>query len=148
MANTYVNNILHIVFHVKTNATPIVEADLERVHRYIGGIVKSIGGVLIEVGGMPDHVHLLSSLPKTMALSDFVKTVKANSSRWIKELHPYYGGFSWQDGYGAFSVSASVVPRVVQYIRNQQEHHKMRTFLDEYKSFLHASGIEYDERYL
>ena len=148
MANTYVNNILHIVFHVKTNGTPIVDADLNHVHRYIGGIVKSLGGVLIEVGGMPDHVHLLTSLPKTMALADFVKTIKANSSRWIKNLHPYYGGFSWQDGYGAFSVSKSVVPRVIQYIRNQQEHHKVRTFIDEYKSFLLASGIEYDERYL
>ena len=148
MANTYVNNLLHIVFHVKSKGTPIVEGDLDHVHRYIAGIVKAQGGVLIEIGGMPDHVHLLASLPKTVALADFVKTIKASSSKWIKELNPYYGGFSWQDGYGAFSVSASIVPRVIQYIRNQREHHKVRTFMDEYKSFLQAAGIDYDERYL
>ena len=148
MANTYVNNIVHIVFHVKSNGTPIHTEDLDRVHKYIGGITTGIGGTLIEIGGMPDHVHLLTSLPKTMSLSDFVKTIKANSSRWIKELNPYYGGFSWQDGYGAFSVSASVVPRVINYIRNQKEHHKLHSFIDEYKAFLKAYGIDYDEKYL
>ena len=148
MANTYVKNIVHIVFHIKSKGTPILADDLDRVHRYIGGITKGVGGTLIEIGGMPDHVHLLTSLPKTMALSDFVKTIKANSSRWIKELNPYYGGFSWQDGYGAFSVSDSVVPKVVNYIRNQESHHKQRSFIDEYKSFLDACGINYDEKYL
>ena len=148
MANTYVNNIVHIVFHIKSNGTPILGDDLNHVHKYIGGITKNIGGTLIEIGGMPDHVHLLTSLPKTTALSDFVKTIKANSSRWIKELNPYYSSFSWQDGYGAFSVSASIVPKVVNYIRNQEKHHTQRSFIDEYKSFLDACGIDYDEQYL
>ena len=148
MANTYVKNIVHIVFHIKSMGTPILTADLDHVHKYIGGIAKNTGGTLIEIGGMPDHVHLLTSLPKTMSLSDFVKTIKANSSRWIKELNPYYSSFSWQDGYGAFSVSASVVPKVVKYIRNQAVHHKQQTAMDEYKAFLNAYGIEYDEKYL
>ena len=148
MANTYVNNIVHIVFRVKSKDKLILTDDLVHIHKYIGGITKGIGGTLIEVGGMPDHVHLLVSLPKIMSLSDFVKTIKANSSRWIKELNPYYSSFSWQDGYGAFSVSASVVPKVVNYIRNQENHHKQRSFMDEYKSFLNACGIEYDEQYL
>ena len=148
MANTYVNNIVHIVFRVKSKDKLILADDLVHIHKYIGGITKGIGGTLIEVGGMPDHVHLLVSLPKIMSLSDFVKTIKANSSRWIKELNPYYSSFSWQDGYGAFSVSASVVPKVVNYIRNQENHHKQRSFMDEYKSFLNACGIEYDEQYL
>ena len=148
MANTYVNNIVHIVFHVKSKGTPILADDLDHVHKYIGGITKNIGGTLIAIGGMPDHVHLLTSLPKTIALSDFVKTIKANSSRWIKELSPYYNGFSWQDGYGAFSVSSSVISKVVNYIRNQEKHHKQQTAKDEYKAFLDACGIEYDEKYL
>jgi REP element-mobilizing transposase RayT len=148
MANTYVNNIVHIVFHIKSKGSPILDADLDHIHKYIGGITKNIGGTLIAIGGMPDHVHLLTSLPKTMALADFVKTIKANSSRWIKELNPYYSSFSWQDGYGAFSVSASVIPKVVNYIRNQEIHHKQQTAKDEYKAFLNACGIDYDEKYL
>jgi REP element-mobilizing transposase RayT len=149
MANTYVNNIVHIVFHTKAKTSDVLDEDLMRLHQYIGGIVKGTGAVLIAVGGMPDHVHLLVSLPKTMALSDFVRMVKAESSRWIKTLNTHhYGTFSWQEGYGAFSVSASVVPRVVNYIRNQASHHKGKSFMDEYKSFLQAYGIDYDERYL
>ena len=148
MANTYVQNILHIVFHIKSNGTPIRSDDLDRIHKYMGGIVKGIGAILIEVGGMPDHVHLLISLPKTMALFDFVRVVKAESSRWIKRINPYYERFLWQEGYGAFSVSASVVPNVVNYIRNQAGHHKEKTFMDEYKSFLQTYKIDYDERYL
>ena len=117
--------------------------------KYIGGIVKGLGAVLIEVGGTNDHVHLLCSLPKTMALADFMRTVKTESSRWIKCLNQhYYGAFAWQEGYAAYSVSTSVLPKVIQYIRHQQEHHKVRTFMDEYKAFLKANGIDYDERYL
>lgn len=148
MANTYVKNIIHIVFHVKSKGTTLLSEDLQRVHKYIGGIVNGLGGTLIEIGGTDNHVHLLTSLPKTMSLSDYMRTIKAESSKWIKGLSPYYGGFSWQDGYGAFSVSASVAPKVVQYIRNQEEHHRVHTFMDEYKAFLQAYGIEYDERYL
>ena len=98
---------------------------------------------------MLDHVHMLVSLPKTTALADFVRVVKAESSRWLKTINPhYYGAFSWQDGYGAFSVSSSVLPKVVEYIRSQQEHHKVRSFIDEYKEFLKAYDIDYDEHYL
>ena len=84
-----------------------------------------------------------------MAIADFVRTIKTESSRWIKTLNPhYYGAFAWQEGYSAYSVSTSVLPKVIQYIRNQQEHHKVRTFMDEYKAFLKANGIDFDERYL
>ena len=148
MPNTYVSNILHIVFHIKAKGTPFLDADQQRIHQYIGGVVKGLGAILIEIGGTSNHVHLLVSLPKTVSLADFMRTVKAESSRWIKTINPYYGGFSWQNGYGAFSVSASVLPKVKQYILNQEEHHKTLTFRDEYKAFLQAYGIEYDERYL
>ena len=127
MANTFVKNDLHIIFHTKAKTTDVLDSDLARLHQYIGGIVKGMGSVLIEVGGMCDHVHLLCSLPKTMALADFVRTVKTESSRWIKTINPhYYGAFAWQEGYAAYSVSSSVLPKVIQYIRNQQEHHKVR----------------------
>ena len=149
MANTYVKNDIHIIFHTKAKTTDVLDDDLVRLHRYIGGIVKGMGAVLIEIGGMTDHVHLLCSLPKTMALADFDKTVKAESSRWIKTLNPhYYGAFVWQEGYAAYSVSTSVLPKVINYIRNQEEHHKVRTFMDEYKAFLKANNIDFDERYL
>ena len=148
MANTYVQNYIHLVFHVKSKTTLLLKDDTERIFQYIGGIVKQLGGILIEIGGMPDHVHVLTSLPKTITLADFMRTIKAESSKWVKTLNPYYGGFAWQEGYGAFSVSASVLQNVVQYIRNQAEHHKKLTFFDEYKAFLKAYGIEYDERFL
>ena len=149
MANTYVQNYLHIVFHTKPKTTDILADDLARVHQYLGGIVRSKGGLLIIAGGMTDHVHLLVSLPKTISLADFVRVIKAESSRWIKSINRhYYGAFAWQEGYGAFSVSASVLPKVVEYIHNQQEHHKVMTFIDEYKGFLKAYGIDYDERFL
>ena len=148
MANTYVQNYIHLVVHVKPKTTLLLKDDTDRIFQYIGGIAKQLGGILIEIGGMPDHVHILTSLPKTMALADFMRTIKAESSKWIKTLNPYYGGFAWQEGYGAFSVSASVLQNVVHYIRNQAEHHKTLTFLDEYKMFLKAYGIEYDERFL
>ena len=148
MANTYVVNDIHIIFRTKAE-TPILADDLVRLHKYIGGIVKGLGSVLIEVGGMPDHVHLLCSLPKTTSLSDFVRSIKAESSHWIKSINcHYYGSFAWQEGYGAFSVSASVVKKTIEYIRNQREHHKVVSFMNEYKSFLNAYKIDYDERYL
>lgn len=149
MANTFVQNYLHIIFHTKPKTTNLLSDDLPRVHQYLAGIVKNKGGKPVAVGGMPDHVHMLVSLPKTMALADFVRVVKAEASRWLKTIDPhYYGAFAWQDGYGAFSVSSSVLPKVVEYIRNQQEHHKVRSFIDEYKEFLKAYDIDYDERYL
>jgi putative transposase len=96
---------------------------------------------------MPDHIHILTSLPKSMALTDFVRDIKANSSKWMKQRDVGYARFSWQDGYGAFSVSPSLLEKTINYIRRQEEHHKKRTFREEYKMFLEHYGIEYDERY-
>ena len=121
--------------------------DLERIFPYIGGIIKGIGGLPIEIGGMPDHIHILTSLPKSMSLTDFVRAVKADSSKWMKSLDSCYGNFAWQEGYGAFSVSPSLIDKTVQYLRSQAEHHRKRTFQEEYKLFLEAYGIQYDERY-
>lgn len=121
--------------------------DLDQIHAYLGGIIKNIGGIPIIIGGINDHVHVLTSLPKTMALADFVRIVKADSSKWIKLLDSHYANFAWQEGYGAFSVSPSLIEKTINYIRNQADHHRKHTFQEEYKRFLDAYGIEYDERF-
>jgi len=123
------------------------EEDLPRIFAYISGIIKGIGGIPIEVGGRPDHVHIFTSLPKTMALAEFVRAIKADSSKWMKGLNEQYEQFAWQEGYGAFSVSPSLTEKTVDYIRSQAEHHRKRSFQDEYRLFLEAYGIQYDERY-
>ena len=126
----------------------IKEDDFNRVFAYIGGIIKGAHGIPIEIGGRPDHIHILTTLPKTMALSEFVRTIKSNSSKWIKELDVRYKMFEWQDGYGAFSVSSTLMDKTVNYIRGQEEHHTKRSVKEEYKMFLDAYGIEYNEQYL
>ena len=147
MANTLVKNDIHLVFHVKSTGIVMRTADLPRIFAYIGGIIKNIGGIPIEIGGVANHVHILTSLPKTIALADFVRTIKANSSKWMKSLNNYYRYFSWQEGYGAFSVSPSLLQKTIRYIRGQEIHHRKTSFQDEYKRFLNAYGIQYDERY-
>ncbi len=113
----------------------------------MGGIIRGVGGAPIQIGGMPDHVHILSTLPKTLSLADFVRTIKSDSSKWIKSLDNYYQSFAWQEGYGAFSVSSSQMKNTIRYIQRQPEHHKKRTFIEEYRLFLEAYGIDYDERF-
>lgn len=147
MATTLVKIDIHLIFHVRSTGVRMREEDLERIFAYIGGIIRGLGGIPIEVGGMPDHVHIFTSLPKTLALSDFVRAVKADSSKWLKSVSAHYDGFSWQEGYGAFSVSPSLSEKTIQYIRSQASHHKKRTFQDEYRLFLEAYGIDYDERF-
>lgn len=148
MANTLVKNDLHIIFHVKTTS-PCIDVDtLPLLFKYIGGIINHRNGMALEIGGMPDHIHILTALPKTVCLADYVRDIKAGSSKWIKMQGEHYRMFEWQEGYGAFSVSPSVLDKTVEYIRNQAEHHKKRTFAEEYKQFLDAYHIDYDERYL
>ena len=147
MASTLVKIYIHLIFHVKSTGVKMRVEDLSRIFAYIGGIIKGVGGLPIEIGGMTDHVHILTSLPKTMSLADFVRAVKADSSKWMKQLDLCYATFAWQEGYGAFSVSPSLIDKTVKYIRGQAEHHKKRTFQEEYRLFLEAYGIEYDERF-
>jgi len=148
MASTLVKIDVHLIFHVKNTGTHMRMDDLPRIFAYIGGIIKSLGGLPIEIGGMPDHVHILAGLPKTIALADFVRVIKADSSKWMKQLGADYDKFAWQEGYGAFSISPSLLEKTMQYIRGQAEHHRKRTFQEEYKLFLEAYGIQYDERYV
>ena len=147
MASSLVKVDIHLIFHVKTTGAMMRSADLPRIFRYLGGVIKGLGGIPIMVGGMADHIHILCSLPKDKSLVEFVRTIKAESSKWMKSLDQSYSRFAWQDGYGAFSVSPSVLGKVESYIKDQAEHHKHRTFKDEYRALLLASGVEFDERY-
>ena len=148
MGSSLAKNDIHIVFHIKYHSMEIRNEDLGQVFAYIGGIIREIGGIAVEVGGIGNHIHILTSLPKTISLSDFVKRIKAYSSKWIKTLdEQYYEGFCWQAGYGAFSVSYNALDNVVRYIRNQAAHHHRTDWRDEYKRLLDEAGIEYDERW-
>jgi putative transposase len=119
----------------------------KRLHAYLGGTVKGLDGVPLAIGGTEDHVHLLVGIRSSHRLDYFLRDLKADSSEWI---HQEIGSklFAWQKGYGAFSVSSSNIDGVKRYILNQEEHHRRRTFQEEYVELLKASGIEYDERYL
>ena len=148
MANSYVKNDVHIIFHVKSASVKIRKEDFQPVVQYIGGTIKGIGGTPFIIGGTGDHIHILTSVPPTRTLSVFVQNIKAESSRWIKTLDVHYRHFAWQEGYGAFSVSPSLIEKTVTYIQGQEEHHRKHTFQEEYKAFLDAYGIEYDDRYM
>ena len=148
MANTYTKLNLHIVFHVKKTRIRIRIEDLPTVFKYIGGIISNVGGIPLAVGGISNHIHILAIMPKTMNVTEFVRVIKANSSKWIKTLDDYYEPFAWQEGYGVFTVSPSVINVTKRYIENQAKHHHEEPVVDEYKRLLDENGIEYDERYL
>ena len=148
MANTYTKLNIHIVFHVKSTSVTIRPENLIQVFLYIGGIINNLGGYPVTVGGIENHIHILATMPKTMNVSEFVQKIKANSSKWIKTIDRYYEGFVWQEGYGAFCVSPSLLEKTILYIKTQAEHHKMEPVPIEYKRFLKANNIEFDERYL
>ncbi|MBI2471981.1 MAG: IS200/IS605 family transposase [Planctomycetes bacterium] len=148
MAGTFTFIGIHFVFSTK-NRVPLLDNTIhERLFSYIGGIIREIGGKLIEINSMPEHIHFYAYMPKTVSVSKFMEIVKANSSKWVHDSFPNKDKFGWQDGYGAFSVSKSTEDTVIQYIRNQQEHHRKKSFQEEFIEFLNKHGIEYDENYL
>lgn len=148
MATTFSNILYHVVFSTKDRLPRIQEHASERLYEYIGGIVRAGGGILLEIGGMPDHVHLLMKLKADTPVATTVRLIKANSSRWMTQNFCADDRFEWQTGYGVFSVSASKAGDVRRYIRNQREHHSRVPFKRELVSLLEKHGIEYDERYL
>lgn len=148
MANTYTSLNYHTVFSTKNREPWLTESVRERVWPYIGGIARANGMTALEVGGVADHVHILISVPASMAVSKGVQLIKGGSSHWIKDNFENMGGFAWQDGYGAFTVSESQLADVRDYVRRQPEHHRTKTFAEEYRLFLQRHRIEFDERYL
>ena len=143
---SYAQLYFHIVFGTKDHV-PLISAKWEaELYRYIGGIIKGQKGELIEINGIPDHIHILLRLSPVVAISILMRELKANSSKWVRRTHqPKFG---WQRRYGAFSVSESGVDRVRDYIKRQKVHHQKQTFEDEYRELLRLHGIEFDERYL
>lgn len=148
MANTYTSLHYHIVFSTK-NREPWITADIEpRIWAYLGGIATKNRMKPIQIGGVDDHVHVLLGAPATFAPAKVAQLIKGGSSAWIHTEFPELKNFAWQDGYGAFTVSKSGLPKVKDYILNQRDHHQRHSYRDEFLALLKRHEIEYDERYL
>ena len=142
MAHTYASNCIHCIFSTNHRRPLIPAARSAELYAYLGGIACGEGFALIAAGGTANQIHLLFFLPTSIALAHAVQKLKGSSSRWMGV------GFSWQEGYGAFSVSPSQIDVVKRYIQNQDEHHRKRSFEQEFVRLLRNCGIEYDERYV
>jgi putative transposase len=148
LPGTFSQIYIQVVFAVKGRENLISKEWKEDLHKYIAGIIKGKGQKSIIVNGMPDHIHAFIGLRPAMSISDLVRDIKNNSSNFINDNKFVKGKFSWQEGYGAFSYSHSHIENVYQYILNQEEHHKKKTFKDEYIDFLTKFNVDYDEKYL
>ncbi len=148
MANTYTQLYVHVIFTVKGRNNLISSKWKEKLHQYISGIITNKSQKLMIINGMPDHIHMLIGLKPDCKLSDLVRDIKANSSKWINEKKYVKGKFEWQTGFGAFSVSQSQLKKVINYILNQENHHKKKTFREEYVEFLSAYEIDFNPEYL
>jgi putative transposase len=147
MANTYSCLTFHIIWSTK-NRLPFITPEIrDRLYAYIGGIIKKESGKLICIGGIEDHVHLLISLHPNVTISSVVRAIKAKSSSFVKDILKQ-DPFSWQDGYGVFSVSSSAIERVMHYIDHQEQHHQTTTFQEEFVLFLKHHQIQYEDKYL
>ena len=148
MPGTFHNIKFHLVFSTKHRESWLSDAIRPRIHDYLGGIIRGERGMVLAVGGVADHVHILFGWRTDESIASLVRNLKANSSKWIHETYPELHQFRWQEGYAIFSVSQSLVGRVQRYIQTQEEHHRRKTFQDELREFLRAHEIEFDERYL
>ena len=148
MPGTYSQLLLHIVTSTKGRRPWISTAVAERLYPYIGGIVRAEKGILYEIGGAEDHVHIYLRWRLDGAVSDLMRKVKAGSSKWIHETYPELSAFAWQEGYSVFSVSRSQEDALKRYIKGQAEHHKSEDFKSELLGMLRANGVEFDEKYV
>ena len=148
MANTYTQIYIQFVFAVKYREGLIHASFKDELYKYTTGIVKNNNHKLIAIGGMPDHIHILIGLRPTQSISDLMQDIKGNSSKWINEKKFLKVKFEWQEGYGAFSYSKSQVNIVIDYIKNQEKHHKSKSFREEYVDFLKLFEIDFDEKYI
>lgn len=148
MANTYSQIYIHAVFAVKGRANLISNKFKDELYKYICGIVTNNKEKVYAINGMPDHLHVLLSIKPNCLLSDLIRDIKRDSSKWINEKKFVAGKFQWQEGFGSFSVSQSQLDKVIGYIDNQENHHKEKSFKEEYIEFLKSYKIEYDDKYV
>jgi len=148
MSHSFISCYMHCVFSTKGRLALITPEIEPRLWSYIGGIARENGMKAVAIGGIEDHIHVLVSLPATMSFAKAVQLIKGGSSKWVHESFPRLQDFGWQEGYGAFSVSRSLMDQTVNYINGQREHHQKRTFQEEFIALLDKHGIEYDLRYV
>ena len=144
MSHTYSNNLFHIIFSVKDRCSLIADAWQEELYRYLTGIARAAGCQVVSIGGVTDHIHILVLVKPSLAISDLIGKLKANSSRWMKERFQPVHGFQWQPGFSSFSVSRSVAPRVSDYIAGQAAHHSKVSFQQELSDFYNRHEIKYE----
>jgi len=148
MGQSLVKNYIHIIFSTKLRAPLILESIENELYSYIGGICKQLECYPVKIGGYIDHIHILCMLSKKIPLMKLLEEIKAHSSKWIKTKDDTLKKFYWQNGYGAFSVNPYEVDKVIAYIENQKEHHRKKTFQEEYRAFLKKYDVEFDEKYV
>lgn len=148
MANTYTQIYIQYVFAVQNRISLIADDWQTDLYKYMTGIIANQEHKLLSINGIPDHVHILVSMNPKQAPSDLMFHVKRSSSIWINDNKLCSGKFTWQEGFGAFSYGKSQIPTLAKYIENQKQHHKKKSFIEEYKGFLKAFGIEFDDRYI
>ncbi len=148
MPDTYSQITIHAVFAVKDRGNFITKDWRNELHQYISGIITNKGAKSLAVGGWKDHVHILFGMPVIMSIADFMSAVKANSSKWINEQKFIKGKFQWQEGYAAFSYAKSQRNIIINYIANQEEHHRTKTFREEYIKMLDDFEVAYKDKYL
>ena len=148
MGSTLTNLVYHAVFSTKGRAPMIIPEIRDDLYRYMGGIVKREDCVLLQIGGISDHVHMVIRLKPIYPLSEIMKKVKGSSSKWINEHKRLVDKFAWQEGYGAFTVSESQIPVVIHYLQEQEKHHRNFSFKEEFIKILKRHNVDFDERYL
>ena len=148
MASTLTNLLYHIVFSTKDREPLIREGFRAELEKYTAGIIRNERGILLGIGGMPDHLHLITKFKPDRSVADMVRLIKANSSKWVNENHGERGRFAWQSGYGAFFREPITAQALKAYVASQQEHHRTRSVQEELREFLTKHGVEFDERYV
>lgn len=148
MANTYTQIYIQVVFAVESRQNLLSKEHKEELHKYITGIARNKKQKLIAINSMPDHIHILLGLKPDIALSDLVRDIKSDSTKFIKGRGWIRGRFNWQEGFGAFSYSHSQLDSVIRYIQNQEKHHQRRSFKDEYLELLKKFNVAYDDKYV
>ena len=148
MPHSYISFHVHYVFSTKDRLKTISPEIRERLWAYMGGIARENKVKALAIGGTSDHIHILISLPSTVSAAKAIQLIKGGSSKWVSDNFPEIQQFAWQEGYGAFSIGVSGIDNTISYIQNQDEHHRTRTFQEEFLAFLKKHEIEYDKQYI